>query len=201
MSSRPSGYYNSRGGGYRDRDAEAGTSYHRRTRSPEDRERGQSPLCFRFASLTLRCHLQVIAAKMSNEVDTGMLTAIERIRTAHTGVDMQMMALATTVSRGKTGNTAVHARRNAYASPISREQKDSDMHLLVVRETTCPLMPHGTAGQVQPDDRDIRVARGIARVQAIRMDQFTSIRGLSRTGLWIGEPSRKGEGSESWSAP
>ncbi|GHJ89979.1 hypothetical protein NliqN6_6381 [Naganishia liquefaciens] len=40
MSSRPSGYYNSRGGGYRDRDAEAGTSYRRRTRSPEDRERG-----------------------------------------------------------------------------------------------------------------------------------------------------------------
>lgn len=42
MSSRPSGYYNSRGGGYRDRDAEAGSSHRRRTRSPEDRERGQS---------------------------------------------------------------------------------------------------------------------------------------------------------------
>ncbi|KAJ9108234.1 hypothetical protein QFC19_002482 [Naganishia cerealis] len=38
MSSRPTGYYNSRGGGYRDRDAEAGPANKRRSRSPDDRE-------------------------------------------------------------------------------------------------------------------------------------------------------------------
>lgn len=47
MSSRPSGYYNSRGGGYRDRDADAAR---RRSRSPE--ERGTSALLSPESPLT-----------------------------------------------------------------------------------------------------------------------------------------------------
>lgn len=137
---------------------------------------------------------------METDLGIGMSTAIERTRTAHTRADTQMMVPGITVSKGKTGNIDVRARQNARGNPIRREgTKGSAMHRLAVRETTCHQMGHGTQGQDQVDDRGIRMGRVIVRGRGINMGRDIRVEGLSRIGHWIGEPSRRAEGSESWS--
>ena len=137
---------------------------------------------------------------METDLVIGMLMAIERTGTAHTGADMQMMALEIPVSKGKTGSLVVRARQNVRDNLIRREgRKDPDMHRLADREITCHQTGHGTPGQDQVDDRRIRMGRGTARDRGINMHRDIRIEISSRIGHWIGEPSRRAEGSESWS--